>query len=106
MEGIYGIPESFHEEASPDHVEETAEPPATRHARPTKSVVNDRDAQVLKLVQASDGISRVAVAEKLGITSHEAYLALSRVSHTGKIHTVRRNNAHVWIPTDAETAGR
>lgn len=94
MAGIYGIPESFQE---PVPVPDPAPVPA-RHGRPDKATVAWRDRQVLELVQSSGGISRVAVAEKLGLTLHEAYLALNRVSHTGAIGTVRRNNAHVWIP--------
>jgi len=102
MTGIYGIPESFQEAAPTPE----PEPVRVRHGRPPKSLVDQRDAQVLELVQGSEGISRVAVAEKLGLTLHEAYLALSRVKHTGAIRTVRRDNAHVWIAVPPHTSER
>jgi hypothetical protein len=103
MAGIYGIPESFLEPVPPRGYERAVELPAvTRHGRPDKATVTRRDQQVLTLVRKTGSISRMAVAEELGLTSHEAYLSLSRISHTGAIRTVRRNNAHVWVPVDRE----
>lgn len=99
MAGIYGIPESFQDPPpAPEPVPRTA-----RHGRPDKATVNRRDDEVLALVREAGSISRLAVAEKLGLTPHEAYLSLSRIMHTGVIRTVRRDNAHVWIPVARST---
>lgn len=108
MPGIYGIPESFSEEPEVP-VETTSEalPITVRHPRPDKATVEKRDTVVLELVQRAgpEGISRVVVAETLGLTMHEAYLALNRIQHTGEIRNARKNNAHIWIARTHRTEG-
>lgn len=99
MAGIYGIPESFQEPPTTPE----PEPVRVRHGRPDKATVQQRDSEVLALVRESGSISRLQVAEKLGITAHEAYLALSRIRNTGAIRTMRRDNAHVWVPVARST---
>lgn len=95
MSGIYGIPETY--EGAPPAEDST--PSSTRHPRPTKAVVQVRDDAVLVVVReaGSTGISRVDVATRMGLTLHEAYLALNRLQHRGSVKNTRRNNAHVWI---------
>jgi len=106
MTGIYGIPDSVpeepHTESAPVEVAVS-----TRHPRPDRATVQLRDLAVLELVVNAGplGISRVDVAAKMGLTMHEAYLALNRVQHTGKIRNTRRDNAHVWIAWNRRPEG-
>jgi hypothetical protein len=96
MSGIYGIPETF--ENTPSQEDPTS-PVPTRHPRPTRATVQRRDEEVLQVVREAGpaGISRVAVAEMMTLTLHEAYLALNRLQHRGVVKNTRRNNAHVWV---------
>jgi hypothetical protein len=103
MAGIYGIPESFQEPSPTPEPDLVPLPNPARHVRPDKATVVRRDREVLALVREAGSISRLHVAEKLGLTPHEAYLSLNRIMHTGAIRTVRRDNAHVWLPVSPQT---
>jgi DNA-binding IclR family transcriptional regulator len=45
----------------------------------------------------TQGIPRVEVAAQMGLTLHEAYLALNRLQHRGLVKNTRKNNAHFWV---------
>lgn len=71
---------------------------SARRGRPRPQTTIDRDEMAYeRLASAGDtGLSRVQLAETLGISNSHAYLTLYRLARGGRVSKRRGDNGYVW----------
>jgi hypothetical protein len=82
---------------------EATVPATNRRGRPRPEVTIERDAVVLKVLEAAPS-TKVQVAVETGFKENEVYLSLHRLQKTGKIKRVRDGGSHMWEVTSSEDA--
>lgn len=70
-----------------------------RRGRPRPVETIKRDAMILRYLRDNGATSRNDLANALGLTTQQTYLALSRLDKSGKVRRTLADGENVWEAT-------